>query len=89
MDIPVGPDGIRPQVQVFLNDLTTDPFISDPARERSEFMIFLEQVNWGADNTLYIFPLDEIFDSDEPIIIHDIFLDTGPVPSVMPPDKGI
>ncbi|GEM_PF-560459 len=89
MDIPVGPDGIRPQVQVFLNDLTTDPFISDPERERSEFMIFLEQVDWGADNTLYIFPLDEIFDPDEPIIIHDIFLDTGPVPSVMPPDKGI
>ncbi len=86
MDIPIGPDGIRPQVQVFLNDLTTDPFISDPEKERSEFGIHLEDIFWGADNVLYIFPLGELFDPDEVILIYDIFLDTGPVANVLPFD---
>jgi hypothetical protein len=86
MDIPVGPDGIRHQVQVFLNDLTTDPFISDPEKERSEFEIHMEDVFWGADNILYIFPLVELFDPDEVIVIYDIFLDTGPVMNVLPFD---
>ena len=86
MDIPVGPDEIRHQVQVFLNDLTTDPFISDPEKERSEFEIHMEDVFWGADNILYIFPLVELFDPDEVIVIYDIFLDTGPVMNVLPFD---